>query len=112
MARQQSERVRQMLNHFMEHHSDGKTILEIAEMYSLSRHTVYYYLQDIANENGVTRESLLEVVHKPHVLTKPALKNPAKQVEIEKIRDSFSELYKDLNSLTKNIHIFLQEDKE
>ena len=79
-------------------------------MYSLSRHTVYYYLQDIANENGVTRESLLEVVHKPHVLTKPALKNPAKQVEIEKIRGSFSELYNDLDSLAKNIRTFLQED--
>lgn len=63
-------------------------------------------------KTGVTRESLLEVVHKPHVFTKPVLKNPDKQVEIEKIRDSFSELYKDLNSLTKNIHIFLQEDKE
>ena len=63
---QQSQRVIQMKKGFMQLHVDGKSIAEIADVFHLHPRTVYTYLQEIADSNNVTRDSLLQVVHKPH----------------------------------------------
>lgn len=61
-AKQTEERVYVMKQNFMELHRQGYTILEIAEKFSLHHVTVYRHLQEIADENGTTREALLQVV--------------------------------------------------
>lgn len=58
----ESERVREMKKHFMELHNNGATISDIAKMFQLSDWSIYHHLQAIADANGVTRESLLQVV--------------------------------------------------
>lgn len=60
----QSERVKKMLAGFMNLHEQGFSIPEIAQEFGLTSVTVYAYLQEIADNNGVTRESLLQQVHK------------------------------------------------
>ena len=54
----------------MECHREGMGIQEIAEKFGTTSTTVYRYLEEIARENGMTREELLERVHSPHVMTK------------------------------------------
>lgn len=58
-----NERTLQMKQNYMKLHSEGHTPKEIAREFGLSLFTVYHYLGEIADENGVTRESLLEIPH-------------------------------------------------
>lgn len=59
MARK-STRVIEMSKNFISLQNRGLSISEIADMYNLSKRTVYYELQAIADENGVSRKDLLE----------------------------------------------------
>ena len=61
-----NERTLQMKAHFMELHRKGLTIPQIAKEYNLSTPTVYACLQEIADQAGVSRESLLERPHNKH----------------------------------------------
>ncbi len=58
-----NERTLQMMKNFVKHHNEGMGIPEIAAKYDLSTQTAYSYLDEIAANAGVTRESLLEVPH-------------------------------------------------
>ena len=62
-----NERSLKMMENFMSHHEAGLTIKEIAELYDLNVGTVYAHLGEIADREGVTRASLLKVVHAPHI---------------------------------------------
>ena len=62
----ESQRMKDMKKNFMSLHEQGKSIAEIAKIYSLSQFSVYTNLQKIADANNVPRESLLAVVHSPH----------------------------------------------
>lgn len=58
-----SERVVQLKKNFIELHEQGFTIPEIADKFHLGKSTVYRLLGEIAQENGVSRDSLLQEVH-------------------------------------------------
>ena len=58
MAR--TQRVEKLIKEFMQYHKNGYSILEIAKIFEVDFSTVYNHLQEIADANGVTRESLLE----------------------------------------------------
>lgn len=64
MATKTSERVFQMKEDFQELHLQGFSIPKIAHMYDLCSSTVYSYLDEIAQAHGVSREELLQQVHK------------------------------------------------
>lgn len=70
MAKEICERTRQMLDQFMSLHNEGLTIPQIAEHFGISADTVYRNLQDIADANGVSRESLLEQPKTPSLTTR------------------------------------------
>lgn len=57
-----SMRRKKLIENFMVDHEAGLTIAEIAKKYQVSKSTVYTSLQEIADKNGVTRESLLEKI--------------------------------------------------
>ena len=59
------ERTKLMKENFMSLHNRGLMISEIAQKYNLSDQTVYNSLQAIADANGVSRESLLQVIKTP-----------------------------------------------
>ena len=59
----ENERTLQFRKNFMRLYEEGLTALEIGEKYNLSSGTVYRILGEIADEAGVTRESLLQRPH-------------------------------------------------
>lgn len=64
---QQSERTLKMKQNFIELHEQGLDIEEIALRFDLTPCTVYRCLDEIATAAGVTRESLLQRPHGPHL---------------------------------------------
>ncbi len=64
---QQSERTLKMKEDFIELHNQGLDIKEIAEYFHLNLTTVYHSLDEIAKKAGVSRESLLQRPHGPHL---------------------------------------------
>lgn len=64
MATKTSEHAFKMQENFWSLHLQGFSVREIANMYGLSPSTVYSYLDKIAQEHGVSREELLQQVHK------------------------------------------------
>ena len=64
---QQSERTLKMKQNFIKLHGQGLGIEEIAAQFDLTPCTVYRCLDEIATKAGVTRESLLQRPHGPHL---------------------------------------------
>ena len=64
---QQSERTLKMKEDFIELHNQGLDIKEIAERFNLNLTTIYHSLNEIAAKAGVSRESLLQRPHGPHL---------------------------------------------
>jgi len=110
MARE-SERMRLMKENFMELHQQGFTIPEIAAKFNLGKATVYHTLQDIADANGVSRESLLQIVRTP---TERAYKEEAKKVKVNvaELKNGFKEAGNHLDLLIGIIDETLREENE
>lgn len=93
-----NERTLQMMENFMELHNAGWTIKQIADKYELSVSTVYARLQEIADENGVTREELLKVVHSEPVCYVRAFE-PVQPVDVKALNEQFDAIFKGLDTL-------------
>ena len=63
----QSERSLQFKKNYQEMREDGKTVQEIADFYGLSRSHAYSLLRQLAEELGVTHDSLLPQPHRPPI---------------------------------------------
>lgn len=55
-----NERTLKMMEAYVDLHEQGHSVAEIAKKFNLTTTTVYAKLGEIAKQNGVTRESLLE----------------------------------------------------
>lgn len=64
---QQSERTLRMKQEFIELHNQGLDVKAIAKRFDLNPTTVYHSLDEIAAQAGVSRESLLQRPHGPHL---------------------------------------------
>ncbi|MGN1298148.1 MAG: hypothetical protein ACI4VH_07040 [Clostridia bacterium] len=104
-----SERVQQLKKNFMKHHNEGKTIKEISEHYNVSTRHIYFILQEIADENNVSRESLLTTPHREHPRNGSA--KTSKQVKPQEIREKFDTMISNAKTLIKKIDYILQEEK-
>ena len=91
-------------------HQQGYYIAEIAKKYELSPCTVYLHLQEIADANGVSRESLLQVVRTP---SERQYKEEERriQVNIEELKKGFSDLDESFQRLITTIDNILEEEK-
>lgn len=107
-----SERVLSMKRGFMQQHEDGKTISEIAEHFGVSIWSVYNNLQEIADANGVTRESLLVRVHKPHEILKIREAREKEKINPEKLLEKFEEIDKNLIGVIEDINNILEKEQE
>ena len=103
-----SIRMEELKKNFMKHHEEGKTIKEISELYNVSTRHIYNSLQDIADENNVSRESLLTNVHKKH---KP-LQNTksAGQINPAEMKENFDGIKNNAKIIIKKIDSILQEE--
>jgi predicted DNA-binding protein YlxM (UPF0122 family) len=109
MANNTSERVQQLKKNFMKHRIDeGKTIKEISEIYNVSTRHIYLRLQEIANENNVTRESLLTTPHREHPRRSSST---TEQVNPQEIRQEFDTMISNAKVLIEKIDSILQEEE-
>jgi transcriptional antiterminator len=83
-----NERTLQMMKNYILLHNAGMTPGEIAKKFDLSTWTVYNALQEIADNAGVTRESLLERPHSEHQPFE-RISEPVKPIDIKAFSEKF-----------------------
>ena len=99
-----------MKENFMRLHTEGKSIQEIAETYKVSIHTIYDSLQEIADKNGVTRESLLKRAHKKHLLINGRQNVTYETVDQSKLLKDFDDINTSISNILTTISTVLEED--
>lgn len=109
MRNHRSEGAELYVKNFMYWHNQGLLIPEIAEKYGIGHNTAYLYLQEIADLNGVSRDSLLERVYKSR--TEVQSHNTRSKVNpvdpdgmlrcIEALKSLIDSLEKSINNATK-----------
>ena len=83
-----NERTLQMMKNYILLHNAGMTPGEIAKKFDLSYWTIYNALQEIADNAGVTRESLLERPHSEHQPFE-RISEPVKPIGIKAFSEKF-----------------------
>ena len=103
-----SERVNRMINGFMEKHNEGLSIVEIANFFHVDFSTVYNCLQEIADNNNVTRESLLQVVKSSYCIERKT-KNltPKEPLDFEELLDLCDKIISEIKSMQTSIEEIL-----
>ena len=108
-------RVDRMKQGFMQFRNEGYSIEEIANYFDVAQMTVYNYLQEIAEENGVTRESLLYVPHKEHEApdSRKEVKKPS-LINIDELNQKFENVIKETEGILYEVRNVLaaEEDAE
>lgn len=102
-----SERVRRMKENFMSLHGEGKSIKEIAQTFNLSDTTVYHYLGEIASQNGISRESLLQQVHKTPTFWER--EQARVHIDVDELNNSFIIADQALSTIITQINDILEE---
>ena len=96
-----SERTKRMRKNFMKERREGKTI---AQEYEMNVSTVYSSLQIIADENNVSRESLLEKMSGPHSWTDDRKKRKKlEEVDVKLLSENFEAIVENIDIIVQNI---------
>ena len=95
-----TQRVENLIAGFMEHHNAGRTIYEIAEIFGVEFSTVYRHLQQIADANGVSRESLLK---KPVSSYSSRPSYSKEKVDFQKLRENFDNVEKSIDEILNTL---------
>lgn len=109
-----TDKVKFMIENFMDYHNEGYSIKEIAKICGITDRTIYYYLELIAKNNDVSRNSLLRNTHKQHKkLVTPHIHklHKKKNVEIECSVNSQMNQNDNSDLLKKDNHQILMQNK-
>lgn len=99
-----SERTKRMRKNFMKERREGKNIAQIAKEYEMNVSTVYSSLQIIADENNVSRESLLEKMSSPHSWTDDRKKRKKlEEVDVKLLSENFEAIVENIDIIVQNI---------
>jgi predicted transcriptional regulator len=113
MAMTKCERVKRMKKSFMRDRELGKPIAKIAMENGVSVMTVYNYLQEIADENGIgDRKELLYHVHKPHDVQKGRMYNNREEIDPKELAREFEDLDNKFEEILNKINEVLQDAQE
>lgn len=110
MARE-SERMQVLKQNFMALHQEGFTIPEIADKFNVSFSHLYRSLQEIADANGVTRASLLQIVRTPSPERQLRDEHRQVRVDVEELRNGFQGAGNIMDQLLSKIEAILEEEK-
>ena len=102
-----TQRVQRLHREFMQYHKKGHTVLEIAKICNVDFSTVYKHLQQIADENGVTRESLLQQPTSSYSSRSPIVND---KLDIEKLRADFDSVEKGIDEILNTIKNFTAKE--
>lgn len=106
-----AERTHVMMEQFMLLHNEGYSIAEIANKFNLSAFTVYNHLQEIAEANNVSRDSLLKVVRTARTERQLREEQKKVQVKFEEVMQGLTSAYKALQEVSENIDYILEEER-
>lgn len=106
------ERTKEMIRQFPKLREENKSIQEIANIFGLSKKTVYEYLQEIADTNGVSREDLLYQVQKPHEVSDARVRKALEHVDVVALENHFSAMIDEVDKIIIDLNNMLQEDDQ
>lgn len=109
--RQQDEKTKKFKKQFISERENGLSIPEIADKYHISKRHAYNLLQEIADESGVTRESLLQTPHSQNSSPLFIHKGGEEKVNVEEIRKEFQSIHTSAEKIVKSIDKVLEEDE-
>ena len=103
-------RMQRMKENFYFHHLAGRTILEISKIYSLHKSSVYRVLGEIAQSEGVSRDSLLERPYNPYY--REVAFSVKDRIDISNLLQDVENLSTQIDNLLVHINNTLQNLKE
>ena len=106
------ERTKEMVRQFPKLREEKKSILEIANIFGLSKKTVYEYLQEIADSMGVSRDDLLYQVHKPQEVSNVTGRKAVEQIDTVQMEHHFAAMIKEVDEIILSLDKMLQEDDQ
>lgn len=107
-----SERVEEMKKNFLDRKRKGKTIKEIAEEFKVSTWSVYQALEEIARENGLHRDDLLDAVQKSHEGKKGGTSRKVELVNTEELKKDFLVLTETIEKLIRKMESIVEQEEE
>ena len=110
--KQKDEKTMKFIKNFIAERESGLSIPEIADKYFISKRHAYNLLQEIADANGVTRESLLHRPNAPHASPLFVHRNGEEKVNIGEIRKEFQNIITSSNNIISKIDSILEEDAQ
>ena len=106
-----NERTLQMMQNYILLHNGGLSPGEIAKKYDLSPWTVYNALQKIADEAGVTRESLLERPHSEHQPFE-RVSEPVKPINVKAFSERLQDALSVMNEFKEMVEMAIDDAEE
>ena len=106
------ERTKEVIRQFPLLRKENKSIQEIADIFGLSKKTVYEYLHEIAAFMGISRDDLLYQTHKQYYANKITERKSVEQEDIFEIEQNFSAMIKNVDEIIFKLDNMLQEDDE
>ena len=100
-----------MIKNFFGMKQEGKTICEIADYYNLTTRTIYLCLQEIADNNGVSRDDLLDKKHKPYEVKNIKSRRPSEKVDAEELVNHFSSMIEEIDNIVFILDDFLKRNE-
>ena len=104
------ERTLTMMKDFMVLHEQGLTIAEIALKSRISIWTVYERLDEIAKQNHVSRDSLLQVIHSPGSYDHIKGKGELVHINVDAFQEKVNTAVKDIDVMIEDINRILKEE--
>ena len=104
MANKNSESTSQMKKEFIKLRDSGMSIQEIAEKYGMTARNIYFHLQEIADENNISRDELLFRPKKQQYSKTIKLGKKAKEaISHEELKKDFSEILEKVDHILETI---------
>ena len=108
MEGRREERTKEMIRQFPTLRKEKIPIVKIAEIFGLSKKTVYSYLQEIADSMGVSRDDLLYQVHKEYDANYVTIKT-VEHIDAVELKNHFSAMIDEANKIISTLDNILNE---
>ena len=108
MEGRREERTKEMIRQFPTLRKEKIPIEKIAEIFGLSKKTVYSYLQEIADSMGVSRDDLLYQVHKEYDANYVTRKT-VEHIDAVELKNHFSAMIDEANKIISTLDNILNE---
>ena len=108
MQKKHDERTLKMMESYMDLHAKGARVIEIAKKFHLSPKTIYSVLDEIAEQNGVTRDSLL-YCPKEGGWTVSKTSTPLAAVDLTGFHESFDATMREITRMKAEMDTMIAE---